>query len=120
MYLYIYIYIYIYICRRLGGESAGQHPPRTGKSFRFVRACVRAVCISCRFSVKFSYSWPVSLFFSLGSLYLLSVGLPLFWKYLECFLEKYVEKYIEKYIIHPLDYFSGKSLEQSLVKDVAK
>ena len=31
------------IYRRLGGESASQHPSVTGKSFRSVRACVRAV-----------------------------------------------------------------------------
>ena len=31
--------------RRLGGDSASQHPPGTGKSFRFGRACVRAVSV---------------------------------------------------------------------------
>ena len=46
MYIHIYIYIdvflhiYIYIYRRLGGNK--RQPPATGKSFRFVRACVRA------------------------------------------------------------------------------
>ena len=41
-----------YIYRRLGGESAGQ-PPQTGKSFRFVRACVRAT--DARFSYPMSF-----------------------------------------------------------------
>ena len=36
IYIYTYTYIYIYIYRRLGGVRP------TGKSFRFVRACVRA------------------------------------------------------------------------------
>ena len=31
--------------RRLGGESASQHAPGTGKSFRFGRACARAVSV---------------------------------------------------------------------------
>ncbi len=37
-----------FLNQRLGGESAGQHPPRTGKLFCFVRACVgreRSGCI---------------------------------------------------------------------------
>ena len=37
----VYIYIYIYISEVGGGSLA--HP--TGKSFRFVRACVRAVLV---------------------------------------------------------------------------
>ena len=48
IYIHTYIYIYIYICiwpqyvSEVGGGSLA-HP--TGKSFRFVRACVRAVLV---------------------------------------------------------------------------
>ena len=49
--LYIYIYIYIYIGG--WGERVLASPPQTGKSFRFVRACVRAT------DARFSY--PMSL-----------------------------------------------------------
>ena len=40
IYIYMYIYIYIYIA---GWEEERSGP--TGKSFRFVRACVRAVIV---------------------------------------------------------------------------
>ena len=46
LYLYILIYIYIYIYIGGWGERVRQHLPRTGKSFRFVRACVRARGVS--------------------------------------------------------------------------
>ena len=47
--------------RRLGGESAPAPPRRTGKSFRFFRACAR--CILCQFGEKKSWSGPVSFIF---------------------------------------------------------
>ena len=59
----------------VGGESAPEHLPRTGKSFRFVRACAR--CILCLFALKMSESFPVSFIFWRGRFifYLWGLGL---------------------------------------------
>ena len=58
------IYEYIpYEYRRLGGVSSPLgRPPRTGKSFRVVHACVRAACMPSRNRIK---NWVLGVPFSL-------------------------------------------------------
>ena len=61
------------------GESAGQ-PPQTGKSFRFVRACVRATDarfpILCRFSSKSVSRPPYLLSFGVAGFLFVRGGGP--------------------------------------------
>ena len=76
------------LTRRLGGESASQHPPGTRKSFWFGRACLRAVSVMSVGAEKVPRGIVPFIFFPRGCLfYLLEVLYLWRWSGCECQIE---------------------------------